>query len=49
MGDLENHLKDVWIGSYKLYVVLARFVDGADLKRKGAKTWQPVKNKLYAC
>ncbi|KAJ0462962.1 putative RNA recognition motif domain, nucleotide-binding alpha-beta plait domain superfamily [Helianthus annuus] len=44
MGDLEDRLKDVWIGTYKLYIVLARFVDGVDLKRKEDKTWKPVTN-----
>ncbi|MFS7910566.1 putative RNA recognition motif domain, nucleotide-binding alpha-beta plait domain superfamily [Helianthus anomalus] len=27
-ADLEENLKDVWIGSYKLYIVPARFVGG---------------------
>ncbi|MFS8034640.1 hypothetical protein Hanom_Chr17g01583491 [Helianthus anomalus] len=27
-SDLEESLKDVWIGSYKLFIVPARFVDG---------------------
>ncbi|MFS7999079.1 putative RNA recognition motif domain, nucleotide-binding alpha-beta plait domain superfamily [Helianthus anomalus] len=39
---LEENLKDVWIGSYKLYVVLARFVDGVKIQHKEAKVWKPV-------
>ncbi|KAJ0507527.1 putative RNA-binding domain superfamily [Helianthus annuus] len=42
--DLEILMKDVWIGSYKLYVVLARFVDGERVLRKGEKQWVPVRN-----
>ncbi|KAJ0502719.1 putative RNA recognition motif domain, nucleotide-binding alpha-beta plait domain superfamily [Helianthus annuus] len=42
--DLEIRRKDVWIGSYKLYVVLARFVDGERVLRKGEKQWVPVRN-----
>ncbi|MFS7970843.1 putative RNA recognition motif domain, nucleotide-binding alpha-beta plait domain superfamily [Helianthus anomalus] len=39
---LEENLKDVWIGSYKLYVVLARFVDRVKIQHKEAKVWKPV-------
>ncbi|KAM0069774.1 hypothetical protein Hdeb2414_s0001g00005471 [Helianthus debilis subsp. tardiflorus] len=45
MEDLESSLKDVWIGSYKLFIVLARFVDGKQIPRKREKVWQPVKGK----
>ncbi|KAJ0793130.1 hypothetical protein HanOQP8_Chr01g0026241 [Helianthus annuus] len=41
--DLEGKLKDVWLGSYKLFIVPARFVDGADMKKKEDSIWQPVK------
>ncbi|KAJ0726959.1 putative RNA recognition motif domain, nucleotide-binding alpha-beta plait domain superfamily [Helianthus annuus] len=41
--ELENQMKDVWIGSYKLFIVLARFVDGERLVRKGEKQWVPVR------
>ncbi|MFS7943886.1 putative RNA recognition motif domain, nucleotide-binding alpha-beta plait domain superfamily [Helianthus anomalus] len=43
MDDLESSLKDVWIGSYKLFIVPARFVDGKQIPRKEEKVWQPVK------
>ncbi|KAM0048956.1 putative RNA recognition motif domain, nucleotide-binding alpha-beta plait domain superfamily [Helianthus debilis subsp. tardiflorus] len=45
MEDLEVALKDVWIGSYKLFIVPARFVDGKEIPRKEEKVWQPVKGK----
>ncbi|MFS7960693.1 hypothetical protein Hanom_Chr08g00706051 [Helianthus anomalus] len=41
--DLEGNLKDVWIGSYKLFIVSARFVDGVDMHRKEEAVWQPVR------
>ncbi|KAJ0699847.1 putative RNA recognition motif domain, nucleotide-binding alpha-beta plait domain superfamily [Helianthus annuus] len=40
---LEKDMKDVWIGSYKLFIVLARFVDGERMNWKGDKRWTPVK------
>ncbi|MFS7903597.1 hypothetical protein Hanom_Chr01g00025951 [Helianthus anomalus] len=50
--DLEERLKDVWIGSYKLFIVPARFVDGhkssvdkgknVDRTVRGEKVWKPV-------
>ncbi|MFS7990917.1 hypothetical protein Hanom_Chr11g01064601 [Helianthus anomalus] len=40
--DLEEQLKDVWIGSYKLFIVPARFVDGVDVSKKKEVVWQPV-------
>ncbi|KAJ0707511.1 putative RNA recognition motif domain, nucleotide-binding alpha-beta plait domain superfamily [Helianthus annuus] len=39
---LEKELKDVWIGSYKLFIVLARFVDGERVNWKEEKHWVPV-------
>ncbi|KAJ0668131.1 putative RNA recognition motif domain, nucleotide-binding alpha-beta plait domain superfamily [Helianthus annuus] len=39
---LEEDLKDVWIGSYKLYAVLARFVNGMKVQGKETKVWKPV-------
>ncbi|KAJ0592482.1 putative RNA recognition motif domain, nucleotide-binding alpha-beta plait domain superfamily [Helianthus annuus] len=45
MEDLESSLKDVWIGSYKLFIVPARFVDGKHIPRKDEQVWQPVKGK----
>ncbi|MFS8033576.1 hypothetical protein Hanom_Chr17g01571201 [Helianthus anomalus] len=42
--ELENQMRDVWIGSYKLFIFLARFVDGERLLRKGEKQWVPVRN-----
>ncbi|KAJ0601522.1 putative RNA recognition motif domain, nucleotide-binding alpha-beta plait domain superfamily [Helianthus annuus] len=42
---LEQDLRDVWIGSYKLFIVLARFVDGEKVSWKEEKQWQPVKGK----
>ncbi|KAJ0524805.1 putative RNA recognition motif domain, nucleotide-binding alpha-beta plait domain superfamily [Helianthus annuus] len=42
---LERDMKDVWIGSYKLFVVLARFVDGERVVRKDDKRWAPVEEK----
>lgn len=45
MDDLEEVLKDVWIGSYKLYIVPARFVDGKEIPRKEEKASQQVKGK----
>ncbi|KAM0062150.1 putative RNA recognition motif domain, nucleotide-binding alpha-beta plait domain superfamily [Helianthus debilis subsp. tardiflorus] len=39
---LEKDLKDVWMGSYKLYIVLARFVDGERVSGKEDKQWVPV-------
>ncbi|KAJ0782624.1 hypothetical protein HanLR1_Chr01g0010391 [Helianthus annuus] len=42
---MENDIKDVWIGSYKLYIVLARFVDGETVQKKSEKTWRPVAEK----
>ncbi|MFS7984644.1 hypothetical protein Hanom_Chr11g00988901 [Helianthus anomalus] len=42
---LEQDLRDVWIGSYNLFIVLARFVDGEKVYRKEEKQWQPVKGK----
>ncbi|KAM0013520.1 putative RNA recognition motif domain, nucleotide-binding alpha-beta plait domain superfamily [Helianthus debilis subsp. tardiflorus] len=45
MDDLESALKDVWIGSYKLFIVPARFVDGKEIPRKEERVWQPVKGK----
>lgn len=41
---LENDLKDVWIGSYKLFIALARFVDGDKMNWKGEQRWIPKKN-----
>lgn len=51
-ADLEESLNDVWIGSYKLFIVPARFVDGQKMpvdkgKRidgvvHGEKMWKPV-------
>ncbi|KAJ0883210.1 putative RNA recognition motif domain, nucleotide-binding alpha-beta plait domain superfamily [Helianthus annuus] len=46
MEDLEAELKDVWIGSYKLFIVPARFVDGKEIPRKKEKVWQQVKGKV---
>ncbi|PWA39257.1 nucleotide-binding alpha-beta plait domain-containing protein [Artemisia annua] len=40
---LEKDMKDVWIGSYKLFIVLARFVDGERMNWKGDKRWTPRK------
>ncbi|MFS7958530.1 putative RNA recognition motif domain, nucleotide-binding alpha-beta plait domain superfamily [Helianthus anomalus] len=40
---LERDMKDVWIRSYKLFIVLARFVDGERMNWKGDKRWSPVK------
>ncbi|KAM0066705.1 putative RNA-binding domain superfamily [Helianthus debilis subsp. tardiflorus] len=40
---LEYDLRDVWIGSYKLFIVLARFVDGERMNWKGDKRRTPVK------
>lgn len=40
---LENEMKDVWMGSYKLFIVLARFVDGEKTNWKGGSRWTPVK------
>ncbi|KAK9049452.1 hypothetical protein SSX86_031579 [Deinandra increscens subsp. villosa] len=45
MNDLADDLKDAWIGSYKLYIVPAMFVDGKEIPRNVVKTWQPVKEK----
>ncbi|KAF5795883.1 putative RNA recognition motif domain, nucleotide-binding alpha-beta plait domain superfamily [Helianthus annuus] len=45
MDDLESALKDVWIGSYKLFVAPARFVDGKEVPRKEEKVWQPARGK----
>ncbi|KAM0039325.1 putative RNA recognition motif domain, nucleotide-binding alpha-beta plait domain superfamily [Helianthus debilis subsp. tardiflorus] len=45
MEDLESSLKDVWIGSYKLFIVPARFVDGKHIPRKDEQVWQPIKGK----
>ncbi|KAJ0805473.1 putative RNA recognition motif domain, nucleotide-binding alpha-beta plait domain superfamily [Helianthus annuus] len=42
---LEKELKDVWIGSYKLFIVLARFVDGEKVSWKEEKQWVPVNEK----
>ncbi|XP_021995205.1 uncharacterized protein LOC110892344 [Helianthus annuus] len=42
---LEKDLKDVWIGSYKLFIVLARFVDGEKVTWKEDKKWVPVAGK----
>ncbi|KAJ0482871.1 putative RNA recognition motif domain, nucleotide-binding alpha-beta plait domain superfamily [Helianthus annuus] len=42
---LENELKDVWIGSYKLFIVLARFVDDSKVNGKAEKVWRPVQEK----
>ncbi|KAJ0546868.1 putative RNA recognition motif domain, nucleotide-binding alpha-beta plait domain superfamily [Helianthus annuus] len=42
---LEQDLRDVWIGSYKLFIVLARFVDGEKVYKKEEKQWQPVEGK----
>ncbi|KAJ0434142.1 putative RNA recognition motif domain, nucleotide-binding alpha-beta plait domain superfamily [Helianthus annuus] len=39
---LEEDLKDVWIGSYKLYAVLAIFVNGMKVQGKETKVWKPV-------
>ncbi|KAJ0455393.1 putative RNA recognition motif domain, nucleotide-binding alpha-beta plait domain superfamily [Helianthus annuus] len=39
---LESKMKDVWIGSYKLFIILARFVDGSKVQRKNEKAWRPV-------
>ncbi|KAM0044247.1 putative RNA recognition motif domain, nucleotide-binding alpha-beta plait domain superfamily [Helianthus debilis subsp. tardiflorus] len=41
---LEKDMKDVLIGSYKLFIVLARFVDGERINWKGDKRWTPVKS-----
>ncbi|MFS7975259.1 hypothetical protein Hanom_Chr10g00878381 [Helianthus anomalus] len=51
-SDLEEKLKDVWIGSYKLFIVPAIFVDGKkissgkgkgiDRTMHGGKVWKPV-------
>ncbi|KAJ0796132.1 putative RNA recognition motif domain, nucleotide-binding alpha-beta plait domain superfamily [Helianthus annuus] len=43
-AELGTRLKDVWIGSYKLFIVLARFVDGEKIPRKEEKQWKPVMN-----
>ncbi|KAM0062365.1 hypothetical protein Hdeb2414_s0004g00147311 [Helianthus debilis subsp. tardiflorus] len=45
MEDLESSLKDVWIGSYKLFIIPARFVDGKHIPRKDEQVWQLVKGK----
>ncbi|KAJ0457160.1 putative nucleotide-binding alpha-beta plait domain superfamily, RNA-binding domain superfamily [Helianthus annuus] len=42
---LEKDLKDGWIGSYKLFIVLARFVDGEKVSWKEEKQWVPVNEK----
>ncbi|KAK9065270.1 hypothetical protein SSX86_016653 [Deinandra increscens subsp. villosa] len=39
---LEGDMKDVWIGSYKLFIALARFVDEEKKDWKGGKKWVPV-------
>uniref|UniRef100_A0A251UF16 Putative nucleotide-binding alpha-beta plait domain-containing protein n=1 Tax=Helianthus annuus TaxID=4232 RepID=A0A251UF16_HELAN len=51
-SELEDSLKDVWIGSYKLFIVPARFVDGQKVSKDkgkeidrnvhGEKVWKPV-------
>ncbi|MFS7997820.1 hypothetical protein Hanom_Chr12g01146461 [Helianthus anomalus] len=43
---LDMAMKDVWIGSYKLYIVLARLVDGENMYRKEVKEWKPVNVKV---
>ena len=43
--ELEGNLRDVWIGSYKLFIVLARFVDGMNVTRKEDTVWKVVKEK----
>ncbi|KAJ0749342.1 putative RNA recognition motif domain, nucleotide-binding alpha-beta plait domain superfamily [Helianthus annuus] len=40
--DLEGKMKDVWLGSYKLFIIPARFVDGVDMKKKVDSVWKPV-------
>ncbi|KAF5795124.1 hypothetical protein HanRHA438_Chr08g0347431 [Helianthus annuus] len=44
MSDLEFRLKDVWIGSYKLFISPARFVNDPVEKKSADKVWQPVRN-----
>ncbi|KAM0001285.1 putative RNA recognition motif domain, nucleotide-binding alpha-beta plait domain superfamily [Helianthus debilis subsp. tardiflorus] len=41
---LENNLKDVWIGSYKLFISTARFVDETKVQEKVEKVWRPVQD-----
>ncbi|KAM0066442.1 hypothetical protein Hdeb2414_s0002g00049051 [Helianthus debilis subsp. tardiflorus] len=36
-------MSDVWMGSYKLFFALARFVDGEKIDWKGGKRWVPLK------
>ncbi|KAM0067297.1 putative RNA recognition motif domain, nucleotide-binding alpha-beta plait domain superfamily [Helianthus debilis subsp. tardiflorus] len=40
--EMGRNLKDVWIGSYKLFIVLARFVDGQKIPRERETEWKLV-------
>lgn len=42
---LENDMKDVWIGSYKLFVCLARFVDGERGMRRRTRFFKVIVKK----
>ncbi|KAJ0788049.1 hypothetical protein HanPI659440_Chr05g0187141 [Helianthus annuus] len=44
---LESDMKDVWIGSFKLFIVLARFVDREKLQKKAEVVRQQPKDKHH--